>query len=83
MLSLRIAAAGGIQDQAVVALSRGTLRSSSQVLPTIYISSQCPTSPTPLPSRSLAASVTFTSSKTNVRAHEGFGTTRGGFGIDR
>ena len=49
MQSLRVTAAGGIQDQAVVALSRGKLRSSSQVLPTISISRQCPTSSTHFP----------------------------------
>ena len=35
----RVTVVGGVQDQAVVALSRGKLRSSSQVLPTVQIES--------------------------------------------
>ena len=83
MPNARVAVAGGIQDQAVVALSRGKLRSSSQVLPTIFISSQCIIGPMPSPCLSLAASVAFTSSQTDVRVHERLGATRGGLGIDR
>ena len=83
MSSPRVTVAGGVQDQAVVALSRGKLRSSSQVLPTILISSQCLIGPVPSPERSPTASVTFTSSQTDVCVHEGLGAARGGFGIDR
>jgi len=39
MSSPRVTVVGGTQDQAAVAVSRGKLRSSSQILPTFYIRS--------------------------------------------
>ena len=76
----RVTIPGGVQDQAAVALSRGKLRSSSQVLPTVHIRSRYPN----LPHLNIAHQITSsTSSQKDVCVHERSETTHGRLASDR